>query len=189
MNRPTSLTPAVSASRRKLIRAGFAVPALATVASGSALAATSATCFARQMSRPGAGMYAPVSSTANADTFLRVELGRFTPNGNGQTPIYYVDGNNLASRLGTSTLGAAMVRSAGYQLGPGKFQKFDIINNIEFATEGIVSATPNNGTYVANGGKFAVLRFNSAGQVVGVGTSTNTGVSAVQASCWSSLAP
>jgi hypothetical protein len=181
MTRPTSLTPEVSASRRKLVRAGFAVPALATVASGSALAATSATCFARQMSRPGVGTYAPVSSSASADTFLRVQLGKFTKNGTGEVN-YYVDGNNLAS-----TLGAAITRHVSYTVSPGKFQKFDIVNNVEFPD--VLNGAPNGGTYVANGNKFAVLRFNASGQVVGVGKSTSTGFSAVQASCWSSLAP
>ena len=187
MNRPTSRTAEVSATRRKVIRASFAVPALATVASGSALAATSASCFAKQLARPGPGTYPPVSTSANPDTYLRVQLASLTPNGNNAVPVYYVDGDTLAA-----TLGSTMVRAASYTLSAGKFQKFDIATNLE--VDGVLSTSPLNGngnnlTYNKQSGRFAALRFDSTGKVVGVGASTSTGMSAVQASCWSSLAP
>lgn len=178
MDNHTRTSPKVSASRRTIIRAGFAVPTLATVASGSALAASSATCFARQMARP---TYPAVTTSAQADKYLRVELGKFIKSGGGPA-TYYVDGSTLMSALGST-----LTKSTSYTMAANKFQPFDTSTNTESGPA--VTSTPSNGRYVKAGGRFAALRFDTAGKVVGVGAATTSGTSAVQLSCWSSLAP
>lgn len=178
MDRPSHTTDVISATRRTVIRASFGVPALATVASGSALAATSATCFAKQLTTP---VYPLPTTSANPDTYLRVQLGKFVANGAGGAVTYYVDGSNLNAALGTK-----LQRSAGYLMGNGNFQTFDVGTNTE--TGPIVSATPSNGTYTRSGGTYVVLRFDSTGKVVGVGRG-GAGTTAVGASCWSSFSP
>lgn len=187
MNAPddsTDLTPP-STARRKLIRAGFAVPAIATVASGSALAGTSTSCLARQLNPHTAGTYRGViDANSTTDTFMRVELGKRV-HGNSVTKVsYYVDGNNLHTLMTHHT--PVLAKNTGYALNKNTYQLFDITTNTEKGS--ILDAQPG-GNYIAAGGKFAVLRFGSDGRIVGVGTSSNLYQSAVQLSCWSSLAP
>ena len=188
MNRHPSQTTEVSATRRKVIRAGFAVPAIATVASGSALAATSATCLARQTAGSN-GTYPAVSTSANPDTFLRVQLGVYEFKNKNTPSVYYVDGSALDATLSNSKI----KKSGQYLVKAGNFQLFNIATNEE--SGGLLTTQPNGGSngndgaYKQLSGHYAVLRFDSLGYVVGVGKPTSgTGMSAVQASCWSSIA-
>lgn len=166
--------PARLEIRRKILRAGLGVPAITAVASGSALAATSATCFARQLSAP----IFPTVNDGNGDTYLRVQLGKLTASGG--TVSYYVDGSAIAA------LAPRLVKSASYTLSSTQFRTFDVQANTEGTSSVNAVAT---GTYVKAGGKFAVLRFDTNGQIIGVGRSTTLAQSAVTDSCWSSAAP
>lgn len=160
-------------TRRKLLRAGFGVPAMTVVASGSALAATSSTCLARQLASP---IFPAV--TTGGDNYLRVQLGAFTPTGGGAVS-YYVDGANVAA------LSPRLTKSTTYSLTNTQVRAFNIVTN----TEGSTSQSPpsSGGTYTRTGGRFAALRFDASGQIVGVGQSTTAAQSAVTNSCWSSV--
>jgi hypothetical protein len=186
MNRPESPTPAAlpSTKRRKLIRAGFAVPVIATVASGSALAASSASCMARQTASTDTGFY-PAVNLGTGDTYMRVQLGLRTIGGNSSK--YYVDGNKLNNLLAMHS--PTLEKSSGYMMSANKFQEFSVLGNEEVGS--IIDALPNGqgGSYTDSSGQFAVLRFGSDGRIVGVGSAPGGGQSAVQLSCWSSLTP
>jgi hypothetical protein len=195
MNLPDSPTSTVllSTARRKLIRAGFAVPVIATVASGSAMAAQSTMCFNRQLSSPNYPAVTPLNN-ASLDNYMRVQLGKRT-NGNGNgNPVYFVDGDNLDALFIAIPRAneQALIKSASYTLGAGEYQEFNIQNGAGGNSEvgDVIQAKPVEGwTYTRQSGRFAVLRFDSRGEVVGVGFSNAPQQSAVQLSCWSSLAP
>lgn len=178
MDRPSNSTRAVSATRRTVIRAGFAVPALTTVACGSALAATSASCLSKQIASPD---YPGVTTSLSPDSYLRVQLVKRVQ---GQTTTYYVSGNAIANLKDTE--GNTIPRSPSYTVTDGKYQLFDIGTNAESGL--VLSALPPGGQYTQTGGQYAALRFNLDGEIVGVGKG-GTGTSAVGGSCWNSLSP
>ncbi len=167
-------TPSAPNTRRRILRAGFAAPVISTVASGSALAATSTTCFAAQIA---SNFFPPVTPLKGpADTYLRVQLGSVT---SGSTTTYYVDGSNVAA------LALAPKLIGGFTPAATKVKLFNVDTNSEVGGE---LAKPTTG-YTPTSGQYAVLRFNSSGQIVGVGRSGSTGLAAVTASCWGSAAP
>jgi hypothetical protein len=188
MNAPDDPTVRTSPSsaRRKLIRASFAVPAIATVASGSALAGTSTSCFARQLNPHAAGYYPGVSdwNSSTTDTFMRVQLAKRV---HQNMVTYYVDGNTLDTLMtGHDPRLPRLAKSMNYALNKNTYRLFNIATNME---SGSILTSKPTGHYNPAGGKFAVLRFGSDGKIIGVGRSSNLNQSAVQLSCWSSLRP
>lgn len=167
--------PNVLERRRKILRAGFGVPVVSAVASGNALAAASATSLQRQLSNP---VYPAVADSATAGNYLRVQLGMLVKRENNTDgpPSYYVDGNAIEALKTPAPPGrtVAVVRSSSYLVGPGQFSEFNVATNTEgekvktspFPPLPTSTATY---TYTQASGKFAALRFDSTGRIIGVG--------------------
>jgi hypothetical protein len=161
------------AARRKLVRGAFAVPAVMTVVSGSAFATSSSMrCLANQVTNSPTTkgvMDGTVGGAAPADGWVRVELWK---SADGAT--FYVRGSDLNSyfkRTGNSVY-----------LTNSEWQVFDPTTNLLGAK---VSAPMG----ASASGKFASVRFDSTGSVVGLGGSGANGSSALPSTCWSSFAP
>jgi hypothetical protein len=135
-----------------------------TVCSGSAFAASSSLqCIARQNTSP---ITKPISNTT--DTWVRVRL--YTQ-GNGNT--YYVKGSDIVAFKRSATTA---------YMGSSDWQPFNINSN----TAGVVnSSTPNN-PQLSNPAKYAAIRVDANGNIVGIGASG--GGSAIAGSCWYSFA-
>lgn len=162
-------------ARRKLIRGAFALPVVASVHSGSALAnSSSLRCLANQQGTTFPGV------TASPDHYMRVELAALVPNGNGQAPTYYVEGSRMQN--------LPFKRSATYTLGSSQWQGFSMMNNTDVG--GLVvtsqpSSSGNSAQYKSNSGKFAALRFDDLGNLTGVGESASS--MAMTGTCWNSM--
>jgi hypothetical protein len=164
-------------ARRKLLRGTFAAPAVLTLYSGGARAASSiATCLVKTNTNPittGLGL------TTADDMLLRVRLWGLV--NNGGVSNYYIRGADLVDlqRNGLSPF-----------LTSTQYQQFAVTNTVSTTNRLVGSPT---GTLPSQPGRtfqatnqYAVLRVNSAGQVVGAGL-TGSG-SAVGDSCWNSFA-
>ena len=94
--KPESAETAASA-RRRLVRGAFAAPAALTLMSGSAFAATSLSCVARQLTNPVQPTPDP-ATTANGggDNYIRVQLQqKFTGAPSPATQSTWVSGADL----------------------------------------------------------------------------------------------
>ena len=171
---PFDVAPAPN-TRRKVLRAAFVAPVITAVSSGSALAASSATCFARQIASPR------FPGVGAQDNYLRIQLGKLV---SGSATTYYVDGSTIQALRQTPPPAQNPV-STSYTLTTGQFQEFNKITNSE--TANVLPSQPSGGTYTQASGEWAVLRFGSDGKMVGVGSS-GLG-SAVTGSCLASLTP
>lgn len=120
MSIQTPITPKPNSARRRLLRGAFAVPAVMTVHSGSALANSSnpLRCFTNTNSVPGV---TDSAFTAN-DSFKRVELGKLDLGGNKAR--YYVDGNNVVAIA--AALGVGLDNSF---IAANQYRKFNIRDN------------------------------------------------------------
>lgn len=178
---------AVSA-RRRLVRGVFAAPAALTLYSGSAFAATSMSCVAKQVANPVSPSPELATSADNGgtDTYFRVQLrGKYkNANSNHQTPDYqslWVKGSELAA--------AAPGGNAGYFIGTSDWYCYIAGPNSGYDTKTVY--TEAQATKTAKGGTpalvngFVAIRFDASGKVVGVIPAT--GSSAVSGSCWSSF--
>ncbi len=162
MHSPIETPSQKQAARRRLVRGVFAAPAIMTVCSGSAFAAgSSLRCLQSQCANPS------VQPVANAlDGWLRVQLWQTGTT----TPSYFVCGADLQIYKRTSNT---------VYLGTTQWQPFNIATNVSGAN----CAAPSGAVRCA---KYATVRFDAAGNVVGVGSGTG---SAVAGTCWSSFAP
>lgn len=173
----TGGSASMSAGRRGLIRGAFALPALATVHPGSALAAgSSLRCLVNPPYDTLPGVVA--TGTNESPAFRRVELGALIKNGTEEVLGYYVDGNNVK-----------VVEPSAAFIGANQWQPFDITAN---ATSGSIQNTEptsngNSASYTRQSGKMAVLVYDSNGVVAGVGDRGETFYAASH-SCWTSFA-
>jgi hypothetical protein len=155
------------AARRKLVRGVFAAPALMTVCSGSALASQSSIrCLARHVSDNTDVM----PKVGSLDNWTRVQLHKAS---DGK---FYVSGSHVASVFTTSN---SVYPAVGTWLQ---------INGTAGTPVGSPSTTMPAGStlgYTTPPPKYVVVRFDTAGNVTGVGTA-GTG-SNVGASCWNSF--
>jgi hypothetical protein len=152
-------------ARRKFVRGAFATPAVLTMCSGSALAATSsAHCIAKQALSP---VYNPVSSAT--DTWLRVLL--YTVGGSSN---YYVRGADLAVFKRPSNT---------VYMTATQYQPFNISTN----TGGAVTSSAPSSLQASSPTKYAAIRVDKLGNVVGVGTASD-GSTNVAGTCWTSFA-
>lgn len=166
---PVDLT-AKGPARRRLLRGTFAAPAVFTLYSGGALAATSATCVAKAQANPQTGAVVDGPPT-NTDTYLRVQLHQVT---NGSNPAeYWLSGSSLGSFNGGSSIVAT-----------GKFTRFLIGSNQLSTDGGDVNKNQPQATLAYTPTKWVALRFDATGTLVGVGATG--GGSAITGSCWTS---
>lgn len=155
-------------ARRRLLRGSFSVPAVLTLASGSALAAQSMTCLAKSTQVPST---ADLKPTPHADTFVRVQVYR-----SGNT--HYVWGHDFSAYTVSMTGWSATSHNNQYQaigVNPSNTATYNRLY-------GNVLSNPPNWS-AAN--YFAALRFNADGVVVGIGLSGSGSV--VGNSCWLSM--
>lgn len=184
MNKTPDHLNSPASARRKLLKGGFAVPAVLTLRSGSTYAAGSiGLCLVKQNNAP-----ATVPVSASDDGFLRYQLYAYVKTG-GSTNIgsirevdgYWIKGSELS----------VFVRSAQQPFVTTSYwQRFDIItNNLSgspiSSTPVCTASTPTNFT-LQKVAKWVSLRVSSTGQIVGAGNSTSG--SAVGDSCWNSFA-
>jgi hypothetical protein len=166
-------------ARRKLLRGTFAAPAVLTLYSGGARAASSiATCLVKTNTNPittGLGL------TTADDMLLRVRLWGLVNGGGNNVSTYYIRGADLVD-LQRNGLAPFLTST--------QYQKFAVTTTASTTNRLVGSPT---GTRPSQAGRtfqatnqYAVLRVNSAGQVVGAGL-TGSG-SAVGDSCWNSFA-
>jgi hypothetical protein len=179
MPNPEEMPTLQGNARRRLMRGAFAAPAVMTVWSGAALAATSSNlrCLTNQIATP----VFPGVTTAPDPSYPRVQLAELRPNGANAVSTFYVNGATVAG----------LKKSLSYTLTTGKWQVFYLASNTD--VNGLIltdepSGKGGSSTYIAESGRYAVLRFDANGDVVGVGAGP-TGTSAVAASCWSSVRP
>ena len=168
MNRfPESTTKATSA-RRKLLRATMSAPVLLTVYSGSAMAGASTRCLANaQAGATTKTVITAATPTAaeSTDAFVRVRLYK-------QGNDYWVNGGDLGSSVNILPDGPTRQQA----------RKF-LIADSENTFSGTAQALPN-GAQLSD--KYAAVRYDASGTVVGVGSSSTSG-SAITQSCWHSF--
>ena len=176
--------PSVRVSaRRRLIRGVFAAPAALTLYSGSAFAAASQTCVAKQVSN------APFLATASGspDIWLRVQLWTL---GNGP-------GNNtthLSTWVSGADVAALNAVSAGAPyLSNTQWQAFTADTHSGYTVGAILNTPPTHthspaGTPLTHNGSYVALRVNTSGNIVGVvGIGSSSGTSSVANTCWASF--
>ncbi|MCZ2440773.1 MAG: hypothetical protein LC119_11455 [Burkholderiales bacterium] len=169
MDNPTRTPDDMFSARRRLLRGSFSAPAVLTLASGSALAAQSATCLAKATANSST---APVTTTAGADTFMRVQLMARPPAPSGVNPRYLVTKASFGLiPVSTSFWPASTV-----------WWRFDISTNTLMSGGQRFSAVPGDATLV---NYWVALRLDANGQIIGLGASGSGSV--VGQSCWNSI--
>lgn len=158
-----------SSARRRLIRGSFAVPAVLTLYSGGALASKSSKCLAKATTSPSTKDVVNVPGSSFPDTWSRVQL-LFS----GSTFIF------TKASLGSLTLSSAFLSSSFV------WQKFgvDPADSIKY-NKLYGNPHTNSPSGYSPSTRWAALRFNNLGEVVGIGLSGSG--SCVGSSCWTSL--
>ncbi len=173
-NKPHTSDVKVSA-RRRLLRGTFAVPAVMTLTSGSALATTSLTCV-QKLNLPGKSI--TVGAAPNGTLWIRVPVWQKRHSTDRFTR--FVSGGDIASLL-----------PRGTYLPTGSWQCVSITGTTLGYTIGSTYTTSEANaissiamTKVAN--TFVAVRIDATGKVVGV-EPNSTAASAMSASCWTSF--
>lgn len=168
MNTPDRLSQGSDPARRRLLRGSFSVPAVLTLTSGSALAAKSATCLAKETTTPSS---AGLVSSTSLDTLMRVKLRKRSDNN-----VHFV---------ARSDLGALPIALSLWNTGT-QWQKFGVVatdsTKYNKLYGGQQTGTPPSSTPVD---LYVALRLDAGGNVVGMGLSG--GGSVVGSSCWNSI--
>lgn len=170
-------------ARRRLLRGAFAIPVVATVHSGAALASSSnLRCLGNSTAVPG------VVSTGSTENpiYLRVELGVSTKGGgSGLQTKYYVDGSSVVARATQLHVSVSTLF-----ISTGKFLPFgsgaNLSSNMVTGTA-ITDPAANGFNYLKTSGKFAVLMFSADGKTI-LGVGATSGANAATQSCWGSFA-
>ncbi len=174
-------------ARRRLVRGAFAAPVALTLYNGSAFAATSISCVAKEIANP---TYPTNQGSSSADTYLRVQLWTLAAG----TPSNWVRGADVVflQKSGTSvyiTSSQWQCFSAGSSPA-GVMIQGNLVNPPVAGTIYAGQPTRNNGATVPlQNGAYVAIRVDTNGNIVGVvglGTA-NPGTSAVHQSCWTSF--
>jgi len=191
VNKNLQDSTANTSARRRLVRGAFAAPAALTLYSGSAFAATSLSCVAKEVNHPT--YPGPVTNPLPSDTYLRVPLYSLA----GQTaPSTWIRGSdiNLLARQIPGTNPPYITNTQWQCFSAGS-------SNVKINT---VTVTPLPGTVYAgqpsrirNGAppqksdSYVAIRIDNNGKIVGVvGVGVpNASTSAVHQSCWTSFKP
>lgn len=172
MTSPEQKQSPQQAARRKLVRGAFAVPAVMTVVSGSAVAAQSSlVCLANHV-----GSNTSVTpKVGSLDTYTRIQLHLAT---DGK---YYVSGSHVSSVFNTSNSVYPAL---------GTWLEINVDTGAPATSGGYTtpnSVMPSGATLNYQNPKYVVVRFDNEGNVTGIGTA-GTGAN-VGASCWNSFRP
>ena len=192
---PTSPGAGAGAARRKLLRGAFALPAVAAVHSGAAVAASNLRCLANG---PTPAEAPPVIKGNESETpqYLRTNLAVFSKTVGSDTRFrYYVDGAGLHAMALMRGVGvhASLISSAGYRRFRVNASLSDYNQILE--SEVLLSTIEAEGwTLLPSPSpgrrRLAVLMFDSDGTtIVGVGKTTfgSGGANAATESCWTSF--
>jgi len=173
MTSPEQLPTSAQTARRQLVRGMFAAPALLTVYSGGALAAGSAKrCLVNQTNTPTM----PGVTATDGPPWLRVQLRQ---NGSGSNIKYWVKGQDLAPWKKPGNI---------VYLPLNQWHEFNV--SVTNGNRTIGDPKSNvSGAVASNPAKWAALRFDAAGNVVGVGAGAGLNQSALAGTCWMSVAP
>ena len=201
---PVPRSPDMASARRKLVRGTFAAPVALTLASGSAFAAASASCVARQVNISPAR----TAALTAGGTWLKVSVYGLNPSsavGAGQPPV------QNSSRWVSGTEILAFAKTGGNFIADGQWYCIScdasatVINagaEVPVKVGDILSTQPSSrGTGAIDSlpatvslldpSVMVALRFSDTGAIIGiveVGSNQNDG-SAVTHSCWSSFTP
>lgn len=159
-------------ARRKLLRGAFAAPAVLTVYSGGASAASVSHCLVNANISPTTS---GIGATNSDDSLFRYQLWGLVDS-SSNVVSYWIRGQDLMPFMRASQLPF---------LQNGQFQQFDITTN---SLVGPVTATQPNGTGLTfqQVVKYVVLRVNSTGALVSAGGAGSG--APVSDSCWNSFA-
>lgn len=163
-------------ARRRLLRGTFAAPAVMTLVSGSALAASSLSCVARQ-NEPGRAE----NAGANPDGTIWIRVPVWEKRQDASTYTRFVSGADIASLL----------PPGGSYLPTGSWQCISIVGTTLGFTVGTnytdAEATSISAIPMAKvSGQYVGVRIDALGKVVGV-EPYSTANSAMHASCWTSF--
>jgi hypothetical protein len=163
-------------ARRKLLRGAFGAPAVLTLQSGSAFAATSATsCLVKQNTSP---VTAPVTANATGDIYFRYQLWVIRKK---------TDNSIITSWIKGSDLSVYALNGQAPFVGSSSWWQFYPSTNALAGSSTSTEPTPTGSQNpLEHTGAFVALRINASGDLVGAGAS-GTG-SAVAATCWNSFA-
>ena len=147
------------------MRGAFAAPAILTLCSGSALAATSVQlCIANKVNQSPVFPAIPVDNT-----WLRVQRYKTV---NGQTTTYYIKGSEVAGLL------AGKTNLTTYLLA-GEYQNISQAGLNKCALPSGLQTDTNN---------FVAVRVDASGNIKGwAGDGITSGSSAMSGSCWASF--
>jgi hypothetical protein len=171
VNEPNTKSKSILASRRKLVRGVFAVPAVVTLTSGSPAAATSLSCFQRQFQPEKGGPVIPADGVGAGYDFLRVNYFKRT-----DTARFFIKGSDLHN--------LALVTGGSVSSSLAASNQFHRVND---AKDGLDDVKRTGITLESQPSGALVIRFDEHGNIVGVGKGT-TG-SAIYGSCWVSAYP
>ena len=161
MNKSIQELPGKVSARRRLIRGAFAAPAVLTLYSGSAVAAQSVLCSAKQNNNP----VKPVPDVLPSpnDGYVRYQLWALVnESGNVIGNKYYIQGSDFGS----------MHVAVGFRPATNEWQEFDIATNT--AANTYLLRKPSSGTNeFKQVPQYAILRIDSSGAIVGVGDGTS----------------
>lgn len=160
-------------ARRKLVRGAFAAPAVLTLHSGSAIAASSAaTCLVRANASP-----TTVGPVANpTDGYFRYQL-YVLRDSDGRTQSHWINGADLRpfKRMGQTPF-----------VPKGSWREFNPGTNFLVGTNTTTSPLQTSNWTLQQDGGYVSLRVNATGALVGAGGSGSG--SACSGSCWTSFA-
>jgi len=181
-------TAAHTSARRRLVRGAFAAPAALTLYNGSAFAATSLSCVAKEVRNPT--YPTAITSLSSSDTYLRVRLHTLA----ATTPSAWIKGADITVRQLAGTPSPYITGSEWqcFVVGSPPQVQFGTSTPVTPTAGTIYPSAPNIGTNIPQqNGSYVAIRIDASGKIVGVvedgGATGNT--SAVHQSCWTSFKP
>lgn len=165
-------------ARRKLVRGAFAMPAVLTLHSGSALANASATRCLVNQNRAALTL----AATDAADNYFRYQLW-VIKDGAGVAQSYWIKGADLTAYV--------RAQQAPFVTG-GQWWQFNPAGgyNVIVGSATTTAPTPIVGGSLSRAARWVALRVSSTGKIVGAGASdvSGTGSAVGYYSCWQSFA-
>lgn len=169
------------------MRGVFAAPAVLTLYNGSAFAAASSNCVAKEVTNPT--YPGPIGAPDPNDTYVRVKLWTLP----GNTPSSWIKGADVTALQKPGTP-IPYIDASDWQcfvVGDPADVTINTVSVTPIAGE-VYDGQPSVGTNLpTQNGAYVALRVDANGQIVGVvgfGVTT-TGNSAVHHSCWASFKP
>ena len=185
---PAETAPAPSA-RRKLLRGAFAAPVALTLQSGSALAAASASCVARQVKDPVRS-----AIDTKVGVWVRVPVWVLDPVGDNNTSTWVSGADIVAlAKPGTTTFITATqwccisAQSAARIATSGGEVPVVVGTKVGSKPQSVGTGTAVSSAEASTSQDIAI-KVDASGNIIGVVGDTSGG-SAVSGSCWSSFRP